>query len=349
VRKSTVFLAAGAVVALAAAAVVRFSVVPGLLQLPADLDTTLHYTGTADVLDVSALQSGDIAGAISRGVPVTAEEHVRVTSTHGQTAIVADEFTLTRDGNTRMSATTSTYAVNRKNLAAVPAPAGTTVDPHEGLAVGFPLAPERTDYTYWDPPTQAGVTAAYQRTEERAGRDTYVYRLQTKAPLRDTGAIGDLPKSLPKSMLLGLAPTLPPDVQQLMAQYAALLPDELPLAFTATADSTFWVDIGTGYVVDVARKQGVEATLELGLASVPLGPVFSLDLRFAPDTVRTISDDAATAQQGLTLLNVIVPIVLVGLAALLALVAVVLSARGRRRRPRAAAPADRTPAATAGV
>jgi hypothetical protein len=351
VRKSTVFLTGGAVVALAAAAVVRFSVVPGLLQLPADLDTTLHYTGTADILDPAALQTGDLAAAIKKGVPVTATEHVQATSTHGQTAVVTDEFTLTRDGNTKVSVTTSTYAVNRKSLGAVPAPSGTTVNPHEGLSVGFPLPPEQTDYTYWDPPTQTGATAAYQRTERHAGRDTYVYRLQTKAPLRDTASLGnDVPKSLPKSMLLALAPTLPPDAQQLMAQYAALLPDELPLAFTASADSTFWVDIGTGYVVDVTRKQVIEATLELGLASVPLGPVFSLDLRFAADTVKTISDDAATAQQGLTLLNVIVPIVLVVLAVLLVLVAVVLSARGRRgRRSRAPAPADRTPAATAGV
>jgi hypothetical protein len=349
VRKSTVFLAGGAAIALVAAAVVRFWVVPGLLQLPADLDTTLQYTGTANILDPAALQTGNLANAIRTGVPVTATEHVQVRSTHGQTAVVTDEFTLTRDGNTKLSVTTSTYAVDRTNLAAVAAPPGERVDPHEGLAIGFPLPPEKTDYTYWDPPTQAGATAAYQRTERHADRDTYVYRLQTKGPLRDTESLGDVPKSLPKSLLLGLAPTLPPDVQQLMAAYASLLPDELPLNFTASADTTFWVDIGTGYVVDVTRKQVVEATLELALASVPLGPVFAIDLRFAPDTVKTITDDAATAQRGLTLLNVILPIALVVLAAVLVLVAVVLSARRRRRQPRPPSPADRTPAATAGV
>jgi len=351
VRKSTVFLAGGAVVALAVAAVVRFSVVPGLLQLPADLDTTLQYTGTADMLDPAAIQTGDLAAAIKKGVPVTATEHVRATSTQGQTAVVVDEFTLSRDGNTKISVTTSRYAVNRKTLAAAPAPSGTNVDPHEGLAIGFPLPPERTDYTYWDPPTQVGGTAAYQRTERHAGRDTYVYRLQTKGPLRDTASLGnDVPKSLSKAMLLGLAPTLPPDLQQQMAQYASLLPDELPLAFIASADSTFWVDISTGYVVDVARKQVIDASLELGVASVPLGAVFSLDLKFAPDTVATITDDAATAQQGLTLISVILPLALVGIAVLLVLVAVLLSVRRRRtRRSGPPAPAERTPATTAGV
>ena len=87
-RKSTVFLAAGAVVVLAFAGLLRFVIVPGLQQLPDDLDTTLHYTGKADILDQAALLKGDMANGFKTGVPVTLEQRVRVVSSHGQTVVV---------------------------------------------------------------------------------------------------------------------------------------------------------------------------------------------------------------------------------------------------------------------
>ena len=90
-RKIVVFSASGAVVLVAAVAVLRFAVLPGLAQVPGDLDTALRYTGTADLVDTAALQSGDLAGAMRTGVPVSVEERIRAVSTHGSTVVLSDE------------------------------------------------------------------------------------------------------------------------------------------------------------------------------------------------------------------------------------------------------------------
>lgn len=329
-RRSTLLLTGGAVIALALAAALRLTIVPGLQQLPDDLDTTLHYTGKADILDQAALLKGDIANGFKNGVTVNLEQRVRVVSAHGNTVVVTDETELTGPDNAKISNTKHTFAVNRKNLAAATAPAGVTVEPHEGLTVGFPIPPAANDYTYWDYPTATGATAAYVRSEQRAGRDTYVYTMKTAGPLRDASVVGDLPTALPKATLLAFAPTLPADQQAQLKQYEALLPDQLPLSYTAEGENTFWVDTQTGYVVDVARKQKVDVSLALGPIVVPLASVFSLDLRFAPDTVRSITDDASSAGSGLSLISVVVPLALVALAVLLVILAVFLA---RRRRP----------------
>jgi hypothetical protein len=320
-------------VVLAFAAVLRFAIVPGLQQLPDDLDTTLHYSGTADILDEAALMKGDLVGGFKKGVPVELEQRVRVVSTHGDTVVVTDETELTDPEDNVLSATKHTFAVNRRNLAAASPPAGVTVEPHEGLTVGFPIPPDPNDYTYWDYPTANGATAAYVRTEQRAGRDTYVFQMKATGPLRDPSVAGDLPTSLSKQVLLSFAPSLPQSQQQMLAQYASLLPDQLPLSFTADGENTFWVDIATGYVVDVARKQTINASLAIGPVVVPLATVYSLDLRFARDTVQTISDDASSAASGLTLISVVLPIGLVVVAVLLLVAALLLPRRRRSRRP----------------
>jgi hypothetical protein len=333
VRRSTALLTGGAVVVVAFAATLRFMIVPGLQQLPDDLDTTLHYSGTADILDEAALMKGDLANGFRKGVPVELEQRVRVVSAHGQTVVVTDETELTDPEDDVLSTTKHTFAVDRKSMAAAPAPPGVTVEPHHGLTVGFPIPPDPHDYTYWDYPTSTGATAAYVRTEQRAGLETYVYQMKAAGPLRDPSVVGDLPTALSKQVLLSFAPSLPPSQQQMLAQYASLLPDQLPLSYTAEGENTFWVDIATGYVVDVARKQTINASLSIGPVVVPLAAVFALDLRFAPDTVETISDDATTAASGLTFISVLLPIALVVVAVLMVAVAVLLHRRRRARRP----------------
>jgi hypothetical protein len=340
VRKATVFLTGGAIVLLAAAAALRFAVVPGLQQLPDNLDTTLRFAGTADLFDPTVLQTGDTSRAVRSGVPVAAEQRVRVTSTSGQTAVVTDETTVTGPGNSALSTLKSTWAVDRKTLGPAPAPSGATVQPHDGLVIGFPLEPEPQHYPYWDSLTQTAATAAYQRAERHAGRDTYVYMMYATGVLRDTALVAGLPTTLSKELLFKLAASMPADVQQGLAASASLLPEQLPLTYNAIGDSTFWVDIETGYVVDVTRKQTVTVSLSLGPTVIPLATVFALDIRFTPDTVKTISDDATQAEQGVTLLETTAPLVLVVLAVLLVLLAVLLAVRRRTRR----APVHRTPA-----
>jgi len=330
-RKIVVFSASGAVVLVAAAAVLRFAVLPGLAQVPADLDTTLHYAGTADVVDASALQSGNLAAALHTGVPVTVEQRIKAVSTSGSTVVLSDDTTATAAGATLLTAK-HTWAVDRTGLDAAPAPAGSTAEQHQGLVVGFPLSPAAKDYPYWDYPTQSTVTADYQRTEEHGGTTTYVYVVHASGALKDPAIQAGVPTALPKATLLALAATLPAAVQSGLAGQAAQLPDQIPLTYTATNDATFWVDTSTGYVVDVNQKQTVAAAIALGPTSVPLANVFALDVKFTPDTVGAVADDAAAARSGLLLIGVVAPLVLLVIAVLLVLLAVWQWRRGRGNR-----------------
>lgn len=342
-RKIVVFSASGAVVLVAAAAVLRFAVLPGLAQVPGDLDTTLRYTGTADLVDTAALQSGDLAGAMRTGVPVSVEERIRAVSTHGSTVVLSDETKASAAGATLLTSS-HRWAVDRKSMAAAPAPAGSSAEPHQGLVIGFPLSPAALDYPYWDFSTQTAATADYQRTEQHAGTETYVYTVHASGALKDPAVQATVPPALPKATLLGLAATLAPDLQSGLAGQAAQLPEQIPLAYTATTDTTYWVDTGTGYVVDVTQKQTVAAAIALGPASIPLATVFALDVRFTPETVSAVGDDAAAARRGLLLIGVVAPAALLVIAALLVLVAVRQWRRGRGSRPRAGAPAADGPA-----
>jgi hypothetical protein len=327
VRKSTFFSVSGVVLLVAAAGAVRLVAGPSLRQLPANLDTTLHFAGTADLLDASAMQTGDVAAAFRSKVPVTAQEHVRVISTHGRTAVVTDETSLAGADGTKLATSTRTWAVDRKTLDAAPAPAGSAAQPHEGFVVGFPLSPKPHDYPYWDSLTQTRTTAAYQRTERHGERRTYVYTVDTKGDLKDTALVAGLPTALPKAVLLGLAGTLPATVRDGLAASAPMLPDQLPLSYAATGDSTYWVDAETGYVVDVSQKQTVVASIPLGASSIPLPPVFAVDMHFTPKSVDTASRDAATAQRGLFLIGTGAPVGLLVLAVLLLLLGVWLAVR----------------------
>jgi Porin PorA len=332
VRKSILFSVSGAVLLVIAAGAVRLVAGPSLQQLPANLDTTLYFAGTADLLDASAMRTGNLAAAFRSKVPVTAQEHVRVISTHGRTAVVTDETSLAGADRTKLATSSHTWAVDRKTLDDAPVPAGSAAQPHDGLVVGFPLSPKPHDYPYWDSLTQTRATASYQRTERHGGRRTYVYTVHASGALKDTALVAGLPTALPKAALLSLAGTLPAAERDGLAASAALLPDQLPLSYAATGDSTYWVDTETGYVLDVSQKQTVVASIPLGTASVPLPSVFAVDMHFTPKSVDATSRDAAAAERGLFLIGVGIPAGLLVLAVLLVLLGVWLAVR-RRDRP----------------
>jgi len=335
-RKIVVLSLGGAVVFVAAAAVLRFAVLPSLAQVPADLDTTLYYTGTADVVDPSALQSGNMAAAMRTGVPVTVSQRINAVSTDGSTVVLADETKATAAGATLLTSKHN-WAVDRTNMDAAAAPKGSAAEQHKGLVVGFPLSPAAKDYPYWDYPTQTTVTADYQRTEQRGGTETYVYAVHASGPLKDPSIQAAVPPALPKATLLALAATLPEQVRSGLTAQAAQLPEQIPLSYTATNDATFWVDTSTGYVVDVNQKQTVAAAIALGPVNVPLANVFALDVKFTPETVSAVGDDAASARRGLFLIGVVAPLALLLLAVVLLLIALLQMRRGRGGQPAAGA------------
>ncbi|MEZ0109358.1 hypothetical protein ABH920_003372 [Catenulispora sp. EB89] len=97
---------------------------------------------------------GDLAGAMKSGVPLTLDRHIHVVFTSGNTALVADDQTLTITGLPSMP-DDHLYAVDRTTVQAGPPPAGKTADPASGIPIGWPVGPSAHHaYRYYDPTTQ---------------------------------------------------------------------------------------------------------------------------------------------------------------------------------------------------
>jgi Porin PorA len=344
-RKSTIFATIGVVILVGGAAAVRYVALPAVHQVPSNVDTTVNLSGTMDLFDQAALLSGNAAGIIKPNVPVTVAQHVKVVSTAGSTAVMSDETTVTGPGSTTIMSSKNTWAVDRITLLGATAPAGTTVTPHDGLVVGFPLTPEPKDYPYWDTTTQSTATAQYLRAEDHAGRASYVYQVKASGAVKDPQILAVVPKGLPKEALLAFAAGLDPQVQQMLAGLAPLLPAEIPLNYVATTDTTFWVDTSTGIVLDVNRSQKIGADLPAQFAQLGLPTEINLKLAYTADTVSKAAADAATATDQLRLISTVIPLALLGLGLIVLLVTLIAAIRRRGKTPSAPGPADAPPPA----
>jgi hypothetical protein len=121
-KKSVVLCAAAAVLCTAAAGVSRFAVLPALDKVPTNLDVTVHYTGTAALLNAQALGTGDVAHAVTQGVPVTGLRHVHAVGSSGDALLVDDHTTLTAPGGKAIVDNDHHWSVSRSDLARPPVP-----------------------------------------------------------------------------------------------------------------------------------------------------------------------------------------------------------------------------------
>jgi len=94
VRRSSVVLAGIGIVLIVLGVLVRFVVVPVATKLPGNTSLGITYSGQATLLNSSALQSGDTKNVIATNVPTAVDRRVKVTSIHGDTAIVSDDLTI---------------------------------------------------------------------------------------------------------------------------------------------------------------------------------------------------------------------------------------------------------------
>src|SRR3984893_10019252 len=94
VRRSSIVLTVVGIVLILLAALVRLVVVPIATQLPGSTNLGVTYSGTTTLLNSAALQSGDTKNVIASNLPTTVDRRLKVTSTHGDIAIVADDLTI---------------------------------------------------------------------------------------------------------------------------------------------------------------------------------------------------------------------------------------------------------------
>jgi hypothetical protein len=330
-RKGALFSTAAGVVLLAAAVAVRYYVLPMVHQVPSDVDNTLKYTGTVSMINPAAVASGDVSKMFLANVAVTAEQHVKAVQTSGRTVVMSSDTTVKGPDGASILTSNHVFALDRVTLEAATPPAGSSnVETHTGLALGFPLVPEKKEYQYWDTTTQTAVPAKYSEDDVRGGRDTYVYRVHAEGAIKDAKIQAMLPQTLSKAILPLLANTLPQAIQQVLAQFLPGLPDSLPLSYTSVTDTTFWVDKQTGIVIDVDQQQIIKAQLSGALAAAPLPAAFDLSIKSTDETVKANASDAAEAENGLKLIGTYVPVGLGALGVLLLVVGIILMVLKRR-------------------
>src|ERR1700736_459451 len=247
VCRSSIVLATVGIVVIVLGVVLRFVVVPIATQLPANTNLGITYSGTATLLNSQALQSGDIKNVIASNVPMTIDRRVKVTSTHGDTAVVSDNLTVHAGSETLPSP--HTYTLDRTSLNGVTPPKGVTVEPSKGaLSSTFPIGPKADNsYRYYDPTTRQIVPITYTGHAALDGRSVNVYKFAATGAVEDPGLLKILPSSLPKNLVAGLAPLLPPAVKaEITPATLATLPDPIPLTYTARTDIVAHVDRQTG-------------------------------------------------------------------------------------------------------
>jgi hypothetical protein len=329
-RRSTIVLLIVGVLLLAGAAATRFLAYPAVNQLPADYDKTAVYSGTGTFLNASALQSGNAADALLADQNVTVNRHVRVASTNDSTAVVDDDISGKLTNGTTVLSLDHTWAIDRKTMLAASAPSGVTVDPHQGITIGFPIGVKPQNYTYWDSNTQQAVPARYLRTENYQGRNAFVFAVNVSGQVKDPKLLASLPPALPKPLLESLAPLLPPAAQGRLKTLAPSLPAQIPMTYTSANVQTAWIDSATGLPLNVQQQQTVTAGLSVAGAAVPLLPVLQLNIKNTPASVSTAVNDAQNYASGLSFIGTWLPIILLVLGVLFLLLALLMQ---RRRRP----------------
>ena len=329
VRRSSIVLDVVGIVLIGLAVVIRFVVVPIATKLPGNTDLDIKYVGTATMLNSAALQSGDTKHVIAANVPITVDRRVKVTSTHGDTAIVSDALTIHAGGQTLPS--THIYALGRTSLKSVTAPDGIAVEPsRDALSSAFPIGPKADNsYRYYDATTRGIVPITYAGRDTRDGRAVNVYKIASSGSVKDPGLLKMLPAELPKSLVAGLAPLLPAAVQgKITPAIVSALPDPVPLNYTGTTNIVAYVDKQTGVAVDETVAQQVVVNVAVGSQTLSLLPVLTLNFHITPASVNYLAHKAKSAGRLLTLMTLIVPIALLVIGVLLLMIAII-----RRRKP----------------
>ncbi|TKJ31401.1 hypothetical protein A6V29_18405 [Blastococcus sp. CCUG 61487] len=331
------------VLLIAAAAVVRFVVVPSVTKLPTDLDVTLEFEGTYNGINPGVI-TGASTEVLLQDVPIEATRTVSAERVDGDTEIV-QRRDLRTIGDRPPAVSDVVFAVDRETAEALPAPDGADdVTSAEGLVFTLPVGPstEEGAYTYWDQYTLQATPLEFYDEDTLGGRDVYRYRSVAEGELADPPGLG-LPTFLPKAQLAALAPGLEGLVApELIAALPAVLPSlptSIPIEWTSRTTTLVDADAELGATVAGGSTQEVIGSLDLGVTTVEV-PFATIDLYSTDDSIDDRGDAVASDAQLLNLVGTVLPIVAVVLG-VLALVAALLLARRAATRTAAAQPAEK--------
>jgi Porin PorA len=345
-RKWGVAVAVLGVLMLAGAALLRYVVVPGGQELPADTSEKITYVGELTSLNQAALESGDTENATST-VPVRVARHVQVLQAEGDKARVSDAavVTDTESGRT-LSDTENFYTVDRKTLVSVPNFTDEPAEKAEGLVIGYPIGTEKYNYVGWLQEVRDTGHSLYSGEEEVKGLSVYKFTGTYSAPLPEDQLPPGGATSVPKADLVGLttAMGLPADLQKQLKAALPALPDEIPLTYTYGQNDRYLVEPTTGVIVDMTRTTRISTGM-VGLGDMQL-PVYTLTVRYTPDNVTDMVNKAQDSLDQLRLYGTTIPLVL--LVAGIVCLAVALPMMLHRRKGGEVAPPAPRPRAMVG-
>lgn len=331
-RRFSVAIGVAGAVLIVGAAAAEYLLAPELTKFPDDTNIKLDYAGTATLLNAEALQAGDMTQIFLKDVPITIRRQIKVEAATGDTAAVSDAQVI--KGEQVTSPIEHTYAVDRSTLQMRSSFEGSKVEKSSGcLAIGFPLAPKANDsYTFYDPSTQECFKADYKNSDTLGDLDVHNYLVTATGPTKDPKVLANVPPALPKQALAGLASTLPKDLQAKLGATLASLPDTVPLTYVSDTSIKVAADQATGFPVSQDLRLKTTMALDVDGATVPIMPVFDVKATMTPETVKRLSDDAASTGRLVRLADTILPLGLLTLGLLLVAVAAVRERRKPGRR-----------------
>ncbi len=311
------------IAAVAAGLVLLLFIIPGMAQFPDDVDSTRVYEGELSVmLNGEALAAGDLANVFLRDIPVTIDRRVQTLEVDGQKALVNDSAVMSSPAGPLQQAE-DTYAIDRKSMEHIANFSGDErVLDREGLVIGFPIGTEAADYRGWNGDTMETNTLSFVSEEEHEGLNTYVFTAASGPDLiKDPELLASFPAELPKAVIESLVPALGlPD--EALAEFGALmplLPDPVPLAYTYSYETKYWVEPNTGVLIDYDKMESRAVLLNVGEQPVPVAEVMHLEYVQAADSVADAVADAEGAQGQLLWLGKVLPYGLIAVGLVLGL------------------------------
>ncbi len=318
------------------AGVVRWTVAPSRVVLPADTNSTRTYTGTAHTLFNAVALNTPGAPVLLKNVPITTTHTTKVLKTSGNNALISDAGKLLVAGSP-VAAFDYRYAVNRTSMDRGTGFKG--VDRQTGITFNWPIRTAKANYLGWVSDTRSTTPLVYAGTAKRGGLSTYMFTATTPAePLTDPATLKELPQSLPKATLVNLAAGLDLDATKAGAlkQALPLLADPVPFSYTYALTATYWVQPESGEVVDVQERETRTLGIKIGSVIVPLTPVLDISYTSAPAQLASSVTDARHDGNLVTRMYVTLPRAL-GISGAVVLLVGVMALAVRRRR---SAPGD---------
>ncbi|NNF55693.1 MAG: DUF3068 domain-containing protein [Acidimicrobiales bacterium] len=318
---------------LVAGLIVQLLIVPGAKQFPSDVDVERVYEGTAGVLlNAEALQTNDLANLFIRDLPITINRNVKTLETDGGSALVSD-ISVVNSPAGPVQTTENYWSIDRKTMLSDDTfVSDERVIDREGLVVGFPIGTEKRSYDGWNGEAAKVDTLTYVDEQERAGHDT-LYFTAASGPDRITApsALASLPPALPQATLAGIVPALGLDAAAAgqLTEVLTVLPDPVPLAYTYTYNTEYWVEPRSGVLVDYAKTESRVVGIEVGGQFVPLTEVSQTSFTQTADSVAVTAKEASDAKSDLFWQGRILPWGLIAGGVILILLAGFVAVRSR--------------------